>query len=115
MGASRSLLLLGLLTMLCKNYIAETGTMEVCFGPAASYKCRLSTMTPYRYIGNLEDSKIEYNGKSVNSATLRRCEPLWSAREIASMALSAEQARHAENVFHIALTFKIQFPCYYNY
>ena len=35
--------------------------------------------------------------------TLRRCETLWSAREIASMALSAEQARHTENVFHIAL------------
>ena len=34
---------------------------------------------------------------------LRRCETLWSAREIASMAPSAEQARHAENVFHIAL------------
>ena len=34
---------------------------------------------------------------------LRRCETLWSAREIASMALSAEQARHTENVFHIAL------------
>ena len=28
---------------------------------------------------------------------------LWSAREIASMALSTEQARHTENVFHIAL------------
>ena len=35
---------------------------------------------------------------------LRRCETLWSARETASMALSAEQARHTENVFHIALT-----------
>ena len=34
---------------------------------------------------------------------LRRCESLWSAREIASMALSPEQARHTENVFHIAL------------
>ena len=34
---------------------------------------------------------------------LRRCGTLWSAREIASMAPSAEQARHAENVFHIAL------------
>ena len=34
---------------------------------------------------------------------LRRCETLWSAREIASIAPSAEQARHAENVFHIAL------------
>ena len=35
--------------------------------------------------------------------TLRRSETLWSAREIASMALSAEQARHTENVFHIVL------------
>ena len=34
---------------------------------------------------------------------LRRCETLWSVREIASMALSVEQARHTENVFHIAL------------
>ena len=34
---------------------------------------------------------------------LRACETLWSAREIASMALSAEQARHTENVFQIAL------------
>ena len=32
---------------------------------------------------------------------LRPCETLWSAREIASIALSAEQARHTENVFHI--------------
>ena len=29
--------------------------------------------------------------------------PLWSAREIASMALPAEQERHAKNVWHIAL------------
>ena len=35
--------------------------------------------------------------------TLRRCETLWSAREIASMAPSAEQAGHTENMFHIAL------------
>ena len=34
---------------------------------------------------------------------LRRCETLWSAREIASMTLSAEQVRHTEIVFHIAL------------
>ena len=40
---------------------------------------------------------------SVISLALRRCETLWSAREIASMAPSAEQARHAENEFHIAL------------
>ena len=37
---------------------------------------------------------------------LRRCEILWSGSEIALMALSAEQARHTENVFHIALTNK---------
>ena len=36
---------------------------------------------------------------------LRRCETLWSAREIASMAPSAEQATHAENVFHTALRY----------
>ena len=29
--------------------------------------------------------------------------PLWSAREIASMAHPAEQERHAKNVWHIAL------------
>ena len=40
---------------------------------------------------------------NVFHSALRRCETLWSAREIASMAPSAEQARHAENVFHIAL------------
>ena len=34
---------------------------------------------------------------------LRRCETLWRAREIALLALSTEQARHTENVFHIAL------------
>ena len=34
----------------------------------------------------------------------RRCETIWNAREIAPMALSAEQARHTENVFHIALS-----------
>ena len=34
---------------------------------------------------------------------LRRCKTLWSARKLAPMALSAEQARHTENVFHIAL------------
>ena len=37
-------------------------------------------------------------------STLRRCETLWSAREIASMALSAKQARHTETVFHVALS-----------
>ena len=42
--------------------------------------------------------------ESNESTSLRRCETLWSAREIASMALSAEQARHTENVFHIALS-----------
>ena len=32
------------------------------------------------------------------------CETLWSAREIASVALWAEQERHTENVFHIVLS-----------
>ena len=32
---------------------------------------------------------------------LRACETLWSAREIASVALSAEQERHTENMFQI--------------
>ena len=32
---------------------------------------------------------------------LRACETIWSAREIASVALSAEQQRHTENVFHM--------------
>ena len=41
--------------------------------------------------------------KTHHTLSLRRCETLWSAREIASMALSPEQARHTENVFHIAL------------
>ena len=46
---------------------------------------------------------------------LRRCETLWSAREVASIAPSAEQARHADNVFHIALrrceTHPVCFSC----
>ena len=36
---------------------------------------------------------------------LGACETLWSAREIASVALSAERERHTENVFHIVLRF----------
>ena len=43
-------------------------------------------------------------GQYQPSLVLRRCETLWSAREIASMAPSAEQAGHTENMFHIALT-----------
>ena len=35
---------------------------------------------------------------------LRQCETPWSAREIASVALSAERERHTENVFYIALS-----------
>ena len=31
---------------------------------------------------------------------LRQCETLWRAREIASVALSAERERHTENVLH---------------
>ena len=44
-----------------------------------------------------------WGGRGVSVLPLRRCETLWSAREIASMARSAEQVRHAKNVFHIAL------------
>ena len=40
---------------------------------------------------------------STNSR-IKPCETLWSAREIASVALSAEQERHTENVFHIVLS-----------
>ena len=36
--------------------------------------------------------------------TLRACETLWSAREIASVVLSAERERHTENMFHIILS-----------
>ena len=32
----------------------------------------------------------------------RACETLWSAREIASVALSAEREGHTENMFHRA-------------
>ena len=39
--------------------------------------------------------------RSVFHLTLRACETLRSAREIASVALSAERERHTENVFHI--------------
>ena len=47
--------------------------------------------------------RLSYIASSTIEA-LRRCETLWSAREIASMALTAEQARYTENVFHIALS-----------
>ena len=50
-----------------------------------------------------------YSVPRVFHLALRRCETLWSAREIASMALSAEQARHTENVFHIALRHVCQY------
>ena len=40
------------------------------------------------------------NQNFLHLIALRRCETLSSAREIASMALSAEQARHTENVSH---------------
>ena len=40
----------------------------------------------------------------VPTERLRACEILWSAREIASVALSAEQKRHTKNVFHMLLT-----------
>ena len=33
----------------------------------------------------------------------RPCETLWSAREIASVALSVERERHTETVFHMLL------------
>ena len=36
------------------------------------------------------------HAENVFHIALRRCETLWSAREIASMALSAEQARHTQ-------------------
>ena len=39
---------------------------------------------------------------------LRRCGTLCSAREIASVALSAERKRHTENVFHIVLISSMQ-------
>ena len=58
----------------------------------------------YRF-GNLpyRESLHPSHHSRVFHIALRRCETLWSAREIASMALSAKQARHTENVFHIAL------------
>ena len=45
-----------------------------------------------------------HNSKFYCAVALRRCETLWNAREIASMALSAKQARHTENVFHCVVT-----------
>ena len=63
-----------------------TSWMELC------KKSKIST----KYCSINKIWKVEF-------AYLRRCETLWSAREIASMALSAEQVRHTENVFHIAL------------
>ena len=40
----------------------------------------------------------------VKKLILRACETLWSAREMASVALSAAQERHTENMFHILLS-----------
>ena len=34
---------------------------------------------------------------------LRACETIWSEREAAAVALSAEQQRHTENVFYMLL------------
>ena len=34
---------------------------------------------------------------------LKACETLWSAREMASVALSAKRERRTENVFHMRL------------
>ena len=41
--------------------------------------------------------------KFADITELRACETLWSAREIASVALSAERERRTENVFHMLL------------
>ena len=38
------------------------------------------------------------------NSNLRACETLWSAREMASMALSMEREKRTENVFHMLLT-----------
>ena len=39
----------------------------------------------------------------IENRGLRRCETLWSARDMASLALSAERQRHTENMFHMLL------------
>ena len=43
---------------------------------------------------------------------LRACETVWSAREIAVVALSAEQERHTEHMFHIVLSSSADVPTY---
>ena len=40
---------------------------------------------------------------SLRGLTLRACETLWNAREIASVVLSTEHQRHTENLFHMLL------------
>ena len=41
--------------------------------------------------------------QTMSIISLRACETLWSAREIVSVALSAERERHTDNMFHIVL------------
>ena len=38
---------------------------------------------------------------TTKNRTLEKCETLWSAREIASVAPSAKRERRSENVFHM--------------
>ena len=56
-------------------------------------------------IGSFPNTFTFYFGGTIYEIhRLRACETLWSAREIASAALSAERERHTENVFHIVLS-----------
>ena len=47
-------------------------------------------------------------GRSTFEHSLRACETLWRAREIASVALLVERKRHTENVFYMLLIFKFE-------
>ena len=44
---------------------------------------------------------------------LRVCETLWGAREMASVALSAERERRIENVFHMLLNYRFLKRCFF--
>ena len=52
---------------------------------------------------NVPEKNLKTPANHITSIFSKACETLWSAREMASVALSAEQERRTENVFHMLL------------
>ena len=69
----------------------------------------------FTFLGqHFDQLTMKFNKKTKTSrfdelVDLRACETLWSAREITSVVLSAEQERRTENVFHMLLNYNISF------